>query len=172
MFENYRVFDIKRKERKAMKTKTETLKLKIDELCPENFTGIVEYPLGTKIWFQDGFPHRVDGPAIEQANGDKEWWIDGKCHKLDGPAIEYANGIKQWWIEGSFYHSMILKMLFKDSIFLGKEKGKYDLYWLKFLTVNQGIQEFPYIKGMETERLFFSLLKEFLTEKEMKEIGL
>lgn len=134
-----------------MKTKTETLKLKINELPPENFTGIVEYPLGTKIWFQDGFPHRVDGPAFEKYNGNKEWWISN--------------------MELGFFAQLLFSDR-KDMIYLGIEKGKYDLYWLKFLTANQGIQEFPYIKGMETEKLFVSLFEEFLTEKEMKEIGL
>jgi hypothetical protein len=31
------------------------------------------------------------------------WYIDGKCHRLDGPAIENANGYKAWYIDNKNY---------------------------------------------------------------------
>ena len=46
--------------------------------------------------------HRLDGPAIEDANGDKEWCVEGKLHRLDGPAVEFADGTKAWYVNGEF----------------------------------------------------------------------
>lgn len=116
----------------------------------------------SKFYYKDGSLHREDGPAREFANGIKEWikewWIGGLLHRIDGPAIEYADGTKQWWIDGKNYNSTTLIRLREENLFLGKEKGKYDLYWLKFLTENQGVQEFPVIPGMDTcEKLSFVL---------------
>ena len=77
---------------------------------------------GNKFWYVNGKPHRIDGPAVENANGNKTWYIHGKLHRiddgpafeqrdgykawyvngerhrLDGPAVEYANGDKDWWV--------------------------------------------------------------------------
>ena len=53
--------------------------IKIDsrnERVPRNYTGIVEFLFGTKVWFKEGKIHREDGPAKELAGGHKEWWID------------------------------------------------------------------------------------------------
>ena len=47
--------------------------------------------------------HRVDGPAIEDANGDKEWYLNGQYHRIDGPAIEYADGDKFWCINDQLH---------------------------------------------------------------------
>ena len=58
---------------------------------------------GTKVWYEDGKLHRVDGPAVIYANGGKVWWVDGKRHRVDGPAIEYANGDKVWWVDGKLH---------------------------------------------------------------------
>ena len=35
--------------------------------------------------------------------GSKLWYQNGKLHRLDGPAVENAYGIKEWWIEGQNY---------------------------------------------------------------------
>ena len=53
---------------------------------------------GTKGWFQNGQRHRTDGPAIEYADGDKRWFQNGQRHRIDGPAVVYANGSKAWYI--------------------------------------------------------------------------
>jgi hypothetical protein len=67
---------------------------------PDNYTGWFVDTYGNKLWYQDDKLHRVDGPAIEQANGSKWWYQYGKLHRLDGPAWEGANGNKEWWIKG------------------------------------------------------------------------
>ena len=60
----------------------------------------VEYPDGTKYWYQNNKMHRDDGPAIEQAGGNKYWYRNGKRHRNDGPAIERVDGTKEYWING------------------------------------------------------------------------
>jgi hypothetical protein len=92
--------------------KTKVLKLKNHESPPQNFTGIVEHSLATKIWYKQGKWHREDGPAIEYSNGDKEWFKEGKRHRLDGPAVERSNRDKEWWLEAESYteHNWKLKV--------------------------------------------------------------
>jgi hypothetical protein len=53
-----------------------------------------------KLWYVDGNLHRLDGPAIEYTGGSKLWYVDGNLHRLDGPAIEYADGSKSWYVDG------------------------------------------------------------------------
>jgi hypothetical protein len=56
-----------------------TIKIKNYFEIPKGFTGIVEYPSGTKQWFLNGRKyHREDGPAMELADGTKEWWLNDK----------------------------------------------------------------------------------------------
>ena len=46
--------------------------------------------------------HRENGPAIEYISGPrkgrKEYYKDGYLHRLDGPAIDDANDMSQYWI--------------------------------------------------------------------------
>ena len=58
------------------------------------------YENGGKAWYQDNKRHRLDGPAVENADGDKYWYQEGQLHRLDGPTIEYTNGRKDWYHEG------------------------------------------------------------------------
>ena len=165
--------------------------IKVDNFwqTPENFTGIVEYLDGTELWCKEGKYHRIDGPAVEYINGQKEWWIEGLRHRTDGPAVEYSNANKEWWIEGKkhridgpaveykngnkswyidgYYCSPFrLQVLIQNFLYFGKEKGKYNLDWLKFLT-EQGIEEFYIIAGMEEDKEFKPLLdKVFEADKE------
>jgi hypothetical protein len=37
----------------------------------------IEWPDGTKFWYQCGLLHRADGPAMIQPDGSCEWWING-----------------------------------------------------------------------------------------------
>ena len=69
---------------------------------PKNFTGIAEYPSGTKFWLLNGKYHREDGlPAKEYANGAKSWWQNDVLHRADGrPAIDIGNGRGSYWING------------------------------------------------------------------------
>lgn len=125
----------------------EIIKIKNFFEVPKNFTGILEYHDGSKYWYKNRKFHREDGPAVEHLDGYKEWWIEGSRHRTDGPAVEYSNGYKEWWVEGKNYSKEIIQILTKTSIFLGKEKGKYNLEWSRFLT-EEGIKEFPIILGM------------------------
>ena len=44
---------------------------------------------GTVIWYnRDDELHRIDGPALEEADGSKEWYLNGDLHREDGPAVE------------------------------------------------------------------------------------
>jgi hypothetical protein len=78
------------------------IKIKTLSKVPKNYTGIVEYPNGTKVWYLNGLCHREDGPAIEYFNGGKEWRCHGLIHRVDGPAIEGSNGSKDWCLNGIY----------------------------------------------------------------------
>lgn len=154
----------------------EVLKLNWGDPVPKCYTGIVEYEGGNKEWFKEGKYHRTDGPAVEcwngtkhwvkegnrhrengpaiiYPNGDEYWCKEGKRHRVDGPAVELETGLKRWYIDGQLYSPTILWFLIQDSsIFLKKEKGKYDLEWIKFLTKN-GIEEFPIIPEMDLDEV-------------------
>jgi len=117
----------------------ETIKLKGNECVPRNYTGIAEYESGIKYRYKDGNFHRIDGPACEYRK------------------------YKYWYIDDIMYYPFMLNELIKDSLFLKIEKGKYDLDWLKFLTENEGIKEFPIVPGMEQYKNFeilFAFLKQ------------
>jgi hypothetical protein len=119
--------------------------IKIQSLfhVPKNFTGIAEY-----------------------SNGSKEWWFEGQIHRIDGPAIEYANGDKLWYIDDEYCSPTKLKLLIQTFLYFGKEKGKYNLDELRFLT-DQGIEEFYIVSGMEEDKEFKSLLDQvFEADKE------
>jgi hypothetical protein len=77
---------------------------KIDEFGSEYYKTKdgerIEYPNGTKLWYDDGKLHRLDGPAVEWADGSKAWYVNDKPHRTDGPAVEYTNGYKKWFING------------------------------------------------------------------------
>ncbi len=45
---------------------------------PKDYTGIVEFEDGEKIWLKNGIYHREDGPARIYKGGYKAWWLDGK----------------------------------------------------------------------------------------------
>jgi len=172
--------------------KLKTIKLTVGELPPENFTGIVEWENENKEYYKNGKFHREDGPVVEWNNGYKEWFITGKLHREDGPAIIFPNGDEYWYREGNqhringpavkysngscynwiidswIYCPHILNWYFGTALYLGKEKGKYDLVWLKFLT-ERGIEEFPIIPGMEQDLRFKEVFDKFLDpQKEMK----
>ena len=62
--------------------------------------GLITDEFGNRRWLQNGKLHRLDGPAVEDANGEKYWYQNGKCHRLDGPAVEYDNITKSWYYQG------------------------------------------------------------------------
>ena len=113
---------------------------------PKKFCGIVVYKKKNNYSFKDN-DYRVETIS---------WYKEGKLHRIDGPAVEYPH--KEWWVEGNKYEFLTLDYYNKGCLFLGKDKGKYDLEWLKFLT-NEGIKEFPIIPGMEEDSNFKSLFQ-------------
>ena len=162
----------------------ETIKAKSWGELPGNFTGIVEFPNGSKEWYKDGKRHREDGPAIESRHGGEHWYKDGKRHRIDGPAIENSNGSRSWYRDGYLhridgpayenpdgikiwsikfteYNEKFLNYLANNSIYLRKEKGEYDLEWLLFLT-SKGIEKFPVILEMESYEPFIPLFNKIL----------
>jgi len=44
----------------------------------------------------NGQLHRVDGPAVIDADGTQEWHVNGEFHREDGPAIIQADGLRIW----------------------------------------------------------------------------
>ena len=58
----------------------------------------VEQADGYRAWWQNGYLHRNDGPAVESPSGYRAWFQNGQLHRLDGPAVVYANGTKEWWL--------------------------------------------------------------------------
>jgi len=152
------------------------IKINQNSFATDNFTGIEEWGNGDKFWYKEGKLHRLDGPAIERQNGHKEWYKEGKLHREDGPAVKYTNGTKEWykedklhridgparkypngtkewWIQDNLYSPEKLLKLINSSLFLGKERGQYNLEWLKFLT-EEKIKEFPLIPGMKEYKDF------------------
>lgn len=88
-----------------MKENLQVLKLdNYTDQKPINYTGIIIYPDGCKVWCLNGRRHREDGPAIISRNGNKYWYINGKLHREDGPAVEnVTGGFKSWWLNGKQY---------------------------------------------------------------------
>jgi len=83
---------------------------------------------GTDIEYNEDFPHRLKGPAVQYINGaeewrfnglfhrvggsawndvhkdgSKDWFIHGNLHRIDGPACEYEDGRKSWYLNGKKY---------------------------------------------------------------------
>ena len=59
---------------------------------------------GDKFWLLHKKLHRDnDLPAIERADGTKEWFNKGFRHRLNRPAIEKADGDKYWFVNGKLY---------------------------------------------------------------------
>ena len=85
------------------KSELKVLKLGSNELPPENYTGIVEWPNGAKSWYLKGQLHREDGPAVEYLNGSKAWYLNDQRHREDGPAVEHASGTKFWYLNGQLH---------------------------------------------------------------------
>ena len=105
----------------------------------------LRYLNGSFFWYKEDKLHRIDGPTVEHPNGGKQWWINGELHREDGPAVEYSDGTKEWWVDGVRYYQNID---ITDKIFLGKERGKYGIEWVRFLD-KERIKEYPILPGLE-----------------------
>lgn len=102
-------------------------------------------------------PEHYTGIVISDV-GDKYWYKEGKVHRTDGPAIELINRNKRWIISNEEFFGFQLGDLIDLTVFISKDKGQYDLYWLKFFT-ETGIKEFPIIPGMEEDKEFWIYFK-------------
>lgn len=144
----------------------DTISEESDSVMVENYRRSVFYKTDLTCY------HRVNGPAIIWKDGTKEWWVEGKRHRIDGPAIIHSGREEEWWIDNMYYEFFNLKDLITKSIFLGKEKGKYNLDWLRFLT-ETGIKEFPLVAAInilnKIERLTFVDFKQYFMMKEFQE---
>ena len=127
-----------------------TIKIRDFSELPTDFTGVVEYTSGTKVWRLKGKYHREDGPAIEDADGLKQWYLNNERHRVDGPAYERADGSKEWWLNNNFIYE--LKSL--GDYILIEEGLPSEVEWLgqqvtqrKVLTV-KGIMYIPNLPGI------------------------
>jgi|JI10StandDraft_1071094.scaffolds.fasta_scaffold1407532_1 hypothetical protein len=106
------------KETKTIKFKT--IKANFTSSIPKNFTGIAEYPSGTKVWYKEGKYHREDGPAIEWIYGSEEWYLKN---------ISY------------------IPIDLKDFVVLDHYQGNYNIMWYKLLDENK-VFEYPDVPGL------------------------
>lgn len=72
----------------------------VGEVPDGSFTAMLEWKDGSKIWYENGLPHRLDAPAIDWADGGEEWYYGGALHRTEGPAVTFADGRKEWWANG------------------------------------------------------------------------
>jgi len=87
-------------ELEILKREMEIIRVGEYSQIPNNFTGVVKFPHGAEIWFQNGEWSRKDGPAITSRSNVKTWCQNGKTHRLHGPAIEHPNGDGEYYVLG------------------------------------------------------------------------
>jgi len=64
----------------------------------------VEERDGTRIWYDHGKRHRVDGPAYEcPARGLQMWYLNDKLHRVDGPARVFEGSECEWYFEDELH---------------------------------------------------------------------
>jgi hypothetical protein len=51
----------------------------MDDMNPR----MIENEAGNKVWWLNGSPYRIDGPAIEYVDGRKSWYLDNNKLTLD-----------------------------------------------------------------------------------------
>ena len=58
-----------------------------------------------KVWHdRNGFPHRINGPAVVYSDGEMRWFRHGLRHRDDGPAQVWAeHGIEMWYKDDKLY---------------------------------------------------------------------
>ena len=55
------------------------------------------------IFTKGNVSHRINGPATKWYDDDEYWWQNGFLHRLDGPAIEYKQKRNKKWKLSEFY---------------------------------------------------------------------
>jgi len=78
---------------------------------------------GDKKWHNlNGYPHRIDGPAIEYSSGGSMWFINGNLHRTDGgPAIDYGNGYMAWYVNGKCHREGGLPAVVRNNLYLFRD---------------------------------------------------
>ena len=57
-----------------------------------------------KFWRKNDQYHRLGGlPAVEYDNGSKLYYENGLSHRINGPAIEHISGYKEYCLFGKSY---------------------------------------------------------------------
>ena len=94
------------------------MKLNSWEKLPEDYTGIVEFEDGEKIWFKDGNLHREDGPANIFSNAYERWLLDGKLVWGSTQKLDLTNKIILSKSQHPKYSRVqIWKILDKDEVY-------------------------------------------------------
>jgi hypothetical protein len=58
--------------------------------------------VGSLLWLQNDVYHRDgDKPAYISSNGTLIWYTNGLPHRLAGPAVIYPDKKKEYWINGN-----------------------------------------------------------------------
>ena len=95
-----------------------TIKIKNSEAVPHDYTGIVEWESGTKIWFKNGKRHREDGPARIYKDGYKSCWLDGKVIWISNGKLDLTNKIILSKSQHPLYPTVqVWKILGKDNVY-------------------------------------------------------
>lgn len=55
---------------------------------------------GVVTYYQHGYVHREDGPAVIHPDGTEEWYLYDRRHSNIGPAVKYPNGNVEYYIYG------------------------------------------------------------------------
>ena len=98
----------------------------IKDFNDPNFTGMIEWPDGTKHWKLNGKLHRLDGPAVERKSGTNLWFAYGNFHRVDGPALECEYSAKNaWYLGGKWLNTREVENWIKQNkIDLSTEEGQ------------------------------------------------
>ena len=75
-------------------------RLKDGEKVPPNFTGVVMYPAGDKVWYLNGERHRIGNPAMITRTNTRFWFERDRYHRIDGAAVEWNDGGKWFYLDG------------------------------------------------------------------------
>lgn len=82
----------------------------------------------------DGYLHRLDGPAMLYNDGSYEWYKNGIFHRIDGPAVYYINGpVIDWWINGNKITKVVNKWMTENNISYPFTNESRTLYLLQFV---------------------------------------
>ena len=77
-----------------------------------------------KEWLVNGKRHRLDGPAIIDADGTQKWYQNDKRHRVDGPAIMRADGYQAWYQNGKHQGNTDGSFSSENSFFASRHFGE------------------------------------------------